>query len=118
VADPTVVIDVDKPFDNNLLRTAIVLEMDTLEVGLGAYRKNVASGNYIIFENPYYTTYGLDSIAFGQASLYCSDDAESWTYIRNSAGAIPSEHRSKRYWKVVASAGQYYFLESMTSRSY
>lgn len=67
------------------------------------------TGGECIFENPYYLL-GLDSYCASRLIVYTSDDMETWTQISatshsSAAGlytAVPSEHKNKRFWKIVS----------------
>jgi hypothetical protein len=72
---------------------------------LSAYSPK-ANNDYCIFENPFYAILGIDTITLGNASLYCSDDMESWTLVASLLSSSNNDldvstYRNKRYWKLV-----------------
>lgn len=65
------------------------------------------NGKVQIFEHPFYASYGITMIRLNNSRIFTSDDGITWTQAAScNAGSladisIPSEHQSKRYWKVV-----------------
>lgn len=68
---------------------------------------NSISGNYTIFENPYYETFPLESVETAQGALYCSNNLTDWTLISNPS-SIGATYRGYRYWKFVPDGGSGY----------
>ena len=60
-----------------------------------------------IFENPFYTNYGITSVVGSAYTLYSSDDAETWTEVLDLAlggsteSTVGAGYVNKRYWKLV-----------------
>jgi hypothetical protein len=70
--------------------------------GLASWSNKSTYGNYCIFENPFCTD-GIDSCYIYGVDLYSSDDIINWSLVSNwwDTINIPSQHRTKRYWKSV-----------------
>lgn len=76
---------------------------------------NLTSLRAMILENPFYATYGIDSIKLTRGTLFSSDDMISWTQIYTTTEgdavyAVASEHRQKRYFKIVCSTASNWYL--------
>lgn len=58
-----------------------------------------------LFENPFYSNYGIDYINGSYILIYVSDNASDWTLAASNTTSgsvdisIPAEYRNKRYWK-------------------
>lgn len=61
--------------------------------------------DYCVFENPFYATYGINSLYISGARMYTSDDLATWTLVSETYSGtitVPAGHQNKRYWKMVS----------------
>lgn len=71
---------------------------------------------YCLLENPYYASYGINSIHHGYSKISSSPDNVNWTVISdrtalgNSTITVTSGHENDRYWKIekAAASGYHY----------
>lgn len=111
VADATATIDLGKPYDNNIMKHCKVLEYSYDGMLLGTASGGVSGGGsikvgeYVIFENPYYATYGIYSALLKYVTLYASDDLATWNQCATAAGqaqvVLTEAYRNCRYFKAV-----------------
>lgn len=102
-----VTVDINKPIINRMDYFMHIVKTSSRGAIVGQNGEQIPiSGDWTIFENPYYNTTGLTGVTLGYLKLYCSDDAETWTLVSDrsaNAGStisIDSAYKSKRYWKV------------------
>lgn len=73
---------------------------------------NSAAGQ-CVFENPFYSTYGINSVGYEFCGLSVSDDLETWITLFNPSQlegtyTVPEAHRYRRYWKATGrDAGEF-----------
>lgn len=75
----------------------------------GATWEHDPDKEYSIYENPFYATYGIESIHHGYSKIYCGDNVDGpWTLISDkptNSGTIniDAQYQNKRYWKAAVS---------------
>ncbi len=78
----------------------------------GMYNGFLGTDEYCIFENPFYATYGINTVRLNGMELFCSDSAAGpWTSVgyATSGGlstsyqtkTIDGAYVNKRYWKIM-----------------
>lgn len=58
----------------------------------------------MVIENPFYASYGIDTMVVSYATVYYSDDKVNWTQGYSTGSAtqtytVDAGHKQKRYWK-------------------
>lgn len=77
----------------------------------------------LIFENPYYESYGINSMMLQYGFIYVSNDMITWTLAAsnnssNITTTIPEQYANFRYWKFVTWGGAGYLrCVSLTSNA-
>lgn len=93
-----------------LTTTAYLSPEDTPMIGCGQVSNATNEAVTIIFENPLYATFGIESVYTSRGTLYCSDDLNTWTSVGTNSGSpaamsIGASYKNKRYWKFVCTSG-------------
>ena len=103
-----VTVDAGKPTSQNITPFVKFVETsDLTNLSIGRDDTNTSSNEeYLIFENPFYATYGVTSLWVGRRTdIHASNDLETWTLVAENttfvaeAINIASEHQNYRYWK-------------------
>lgn len=116
-----VTVDEGKPNSIDLSYLMKVLNSTGLHIGDWNLRMDYVGT--LIFENPYYATWGIDSMRIYTGTIYSSDDGTTWAQAVVQGGAddtptaIPEAHAHKRYFKWV-NQGYYGGLKSFVSNDF
>lgn len=104
-----------EPNGDDLVHHLKLIDQSHLQASLGGGdwpSFGTVAACWLIFENPFYTKYGINTLTLKYGNGFTSDNPTGpWTACTTgtSGGAIAVEHKNKRYWKVSNSSSNYQY---------